>query len=108
MLNLAIEAMTSDAYLWQCYFKDFIAQKLKLVSPGDAPQGKDIAHQILHFYFNGLHNKEMPLKLVELHCHASIEHLSLAQMATNLRPLNKIEKVRTIGKKSSYYKLAKC
>lgn len=86
--------MTDDVYLWQCYFKDFIACKLKLVDPSDALQQEDVAHEILHIYFEELHDKEMPQKLVELHCHASIEHLSLAQMATNLRPLNKIKRVK--------------
>ena len=96
-MNLAIEAMTSDEDLWQCYFRDFIVHKLKLVSPSDTSQQEDIAYQILHIYFDELHHKKMPQKLVELHCHANIEHLSLALMATNLRPLNKIERVRIKG-----------
>lgn len=92
-MKLAIESMSNDKNLWQCYFKDFIALKLKLASPDGASQQNDIAYRILHIYFNELDDKEMPQKLVELHCHASIEHLSLAHMATNLRPLNKIERV---------------
>lgn len=96
VLGLSISAMTSHKDLWQCYFTDFIAHKLKLVNPSDAPQEGDIAHQILHTYFEQLHDKEMPQKIVELHSHASIKHLFLSQMATNLRPLNKIERVSTV------------
>lgn len=91
---MAITAMTSDRNVWQCYFKDFITHKLELVDPSDAPQQGDVVSHILNIYFGELHSKKMPLKLVELHCHASIEHLSLAQMATSLRPLNKLERVR--------------
>lgn len=97
MLALAVSAMASHQNIWLCYFMDFIAHKLMLVDPSHVPQG-DIAQQFLHTYFDHfehLHSREMPQRLVQLHCYASIHHLSLAQMATTLRPLSKIEGVRS-------------
>ena len=72
------------------YFNDFIVFKLKLV---DLSQQGDITLQLLLSYFERLHSSELPLRMVQLHCHACIHHVSLAQLATTLRPLSKIEGV---------------
>ena len=84
-------AMHQD--FWHRYFADFMTCKLKLADPSQDSQS-DIAQQLLQAYFSYLHDKEMPLKLVELHCHISISHHFLAQMATIFRSLNKMEKVQ--------------
>ena len=100
MLSLAIHAMTSYQDLWLCYFNDFITHKLKLVdqdhapSQDHSPRGGDMAQQFLCTYFEELHFLEMPNRLAELHCNVSTYQLYLAQMATILRPLSKIGKVR--------------
>ena len=100
MLSLAIRAMTSYRDLWLSYFNDFITHTLNLVDQdrtpcGDhTPKGGDMAQQILHTYFEQLHFLEMPNRLAQLHCHVSTYQLYLAQMATILRPLSKIGRVR--------------
>lgn len=87
--------MASDRSLWKYYFKDFITHKLKLVGPdpGD-PQEDNISQQVWHTYFEQLHVSDMPQRLVELHCYASIYHVYLAKMAIILHPLSKIHRVR--------------
>ena len=95
-----MEAMAGNQNLWQCYFIDFITHKLKLVDPSHTPQGHtpqgDLAQQILHTYFEQLHFCDMPQRVVQLHCWFNVYHLFLAQMATILRPLSKIEGVSGI------------
>ena len=92
MLKLISDAMACHQKIWMCYFNDFIAFKLKLVDSSHTPQA-DIALQLIHVYFERLHSLELPLRIVHLHCHASIHHVSLAQLVTILRPLSKIEGV---------------
>ena len=53
-----------------------------------------MAQQIMRTYFEQLHFLEMPNRLAQLHCHVSTYQLYLAQMATILRPLSKIGRVR--------------
>jgi hypothetical protein len=89
MIGLAFGAMAEHHELWQHYFTDFIAYKLKLVG-----SQSDIAQQLWRAYFNQLHYKEMPHRVVELHCHANIFHRFLAQMTAILRSLNKMDGVR--------------
>ena len=91
VVGRVVAAMTSDSYdrnLWRLYFNDFIIHKLKLMDPD---RQSKIAQELLYTYFHELHNKETLQRLVELHCHTSIYHLSLAQVATTLRPLGRIE-----------------
>ena len=88
--------MASHQDLWQRYFYDFIAHRLKLVDHISDDYQSDMAHQLLHAYFAQLHNKEMPDRVVQLHCHTSICHHFLAQMATILRPLSEMEEVSII------------
>lgn len=90
MLGVTIDAM-AHTNIWQCYFTDFIT--LNFVDPGHTPQG-DIAQQLLYTYFEPLHSEKMTERMVKLHCHVSIHHISLARMATSLRFLNRIEGVR--------------
>ena len=80
--------MASDEDLWPRYFNDFIIFKLKLC--GDADEG-DIAQLILHTYFQQIHSYDALKKVVELHSYVSVYQLSLAQMASILRPLNKLQ-----------------
>ena len=96
VIGFAVEALTLDDSIWQCYFTDFISHKLDLLHPTlHKPLQEDIAHQLLHAYFEQLHSCEMPQRLVELHCSASLKQLSLARMVTHiLCPLRKIKEVR--------------
>lgn len=95
MLSLAMDAMASDYGLWRCYFNDFVTLNLKLVDQGttQTDQG-EFAQQILHTFFEHLNDYEAPRRMAELHCYASIYQMNLAQIATILRPLSKIEMVR--------------
>ena len=99
ILSIAVDKMASDQGLWEHYFTDFITHKLKLVGPDPYPnlyndtQDDDIAQKVWHTYFEQLHKREMPQRLVELHCYANIYHVYLAKMAIILHPLEKIERV---------------
>lgn len=93
ILGIAVDKMASDQSLWKDYFSDFIRHKLELVGP-DSSAEENIAQQVWCTYFQELHNTEMPRRLIELHCYASIYHVSLARMATILHPLSKIDRVR--------------
>lgn len=93
VVGLAFDAMAMDEQdLWQLYFTDFMTYKLKLVDPSQPPQS-DIAQQLMRAYFSQLHNREMPQRAVELHCHANVSHHFFAQMASILRSLNRMEGV---------------
>lgn len=98
MLGLAISAMASHLSLWRCYFDNFIAYKLGLFDEVDSFQG-DFAQQILNAYLcnclESLHSNDASHKMAELHCYFNIHQLSLAKTATMLRPLSRMEKVRT-------------
>lgn len=93
MIGLAFGSMALHQELWHHYFTDFITYKLKLVDPSHGSQS-DVAQQILRAYFNQLHDKDMPFRVVELHCYANVFHYFLAQMAATLRSLNKMKGVR--------------
>lgn len=95
MIGVAFGGMAMQEF-WQHYFSDFITYKLKLVDPSQDSQS-DIAQQLLRAYFSQLHDKEMPHRVVELHCHVNVSHHFLAQIAAILRSLNKMEGVRTDG-----------
>lgn len=90
-MGIIVDAIASDNHLWECYLRDFIALRWKL------EQQKDIAEQLLYKYFDQLcgnedNNNIIILKrLVILHCHANVQHLALAQMATSLHPLEVIK-----------------
>ena len=92
MLKLVLDAMASQQDIWMHYFDDFIVFKLKSVDSSDVPQG-DITLQLLRILFEGLHILGLPLRMVQLHCYASIHHVFLAQWVTKFRPLSKIEEV---------------
>ena len=88
--------MTRD--FWHCYFKDFVSHKLKLVDQDCAPQldqddtpEGNIAHQILYACCEHTDKHDAAHRVAELHV---IYQLQLAKMATMLRPLSKIERVR--------------
>ena len=87
-MSIVIDAMASDQTLWKCYFTDFITHKLKLDDPSHL--NEDIPRELLNTYFEQLHDHKMPNKLVELHCHANIYYLCLAQRVTLLRSLGKM------------------
>jgi hypothetical protein len=95
LIGLALGAMAEHMELWQHYFTDFITYKLNLVDPSQGSQS-DIAQQLLRAFFNQLHDKEMPHRVVQLHCHTNICHHYLAQMAAILRSLNKMDGVRKL------------
>jgi hypothetical protein len=82
--------MVSNEKIWNYYFTDFIAYKLKFVGTSQ----EDIAMKLLNNYFRNMHLLELPRRMVHLHCHASVHHISLAKLVTLLRPLSKIEGVR--------------
>ena len=87
--------------IWKRYFTDFISYKLQ---PGnndtevDPQVSSDIAHQLLHSFFNQLNASEPKKRprLVQLHCHVAIYHINLAQLANLFRPLCKVEEVSVI------------
>lgn len=91
VIGFSFAAMDIHQDLWQHYFTDFITRKLKLV---DSSSQSDIAQQLLRAYFSQLHDKCMPQKVIELHCHANVSHHFLAQMAATLRSLNGLDGVR--------------
>lgn len=95
MLCASVEAMGADEKIWKTYFTDFVAYKLKLGPENHTLQG-NIAQQILYENLEDVHRHEMPLRLVLLHCSASVNHLDLAQLAAVLRPLSEIGMVREI------------
>ena len=91
MLSLVIGAMKSDdKVIWDNYFTDFITYKLKLAGTPE----EDIVLQLLRIYFKDIHSLDLPMRMIHLHCHASVHHVSLAKLMTLLRPLRKIEEVR--------------
>ena len=92
VVGLAFDAMAKDQDLWQLYFADFMTYKLKLVDPSQDPSS-NIAQKLLRAFFSQLHNKDMPKRAVELHCHANISHHFFAQLASILRSLNRMEEV---------------
>ena len=75
--------------LWQRYFDDFLLHKLQL---GSLHCGA-ISQQILHVFFEQLHQEEALVRVVALHCYVHIYHLNLARMANILRSLNQIQRV---------------
>lgn len=79
-------AMTTDHELWHCYFEDFITYKLNFV---DQPLAGDFAQQILN-YFEYLDEYDAPRRMAELHA------IYQLQVATILRPLIKIGRVRKL------------
>ena len=89
---LAIKAMSQHGELWQRYFTEFNLHKLHLESPSDVTEG--IAQQILYAYFGSLHQQEAAVRIVGLHAYVHVYHLDVAKLATILRPLDKIQKVR--------------
>ena len=93
-LKASVVAMGSHENIWKTYFIDFVAYKLKLGPASHTQLQGNIAQQILYAHFEEVHRYEMPHRLVLLHCHASVNHLFLSQLAAILRPLNKIGMVR--------------
>lgn len=96
VLALAIDGITSHLSLWHNYFNDFISYKLKLADQYCYGSQGDYAQQILRTYLESLHYKEALCRIAELHCYFSVHQLQLAKVATILRHLDKIERVRKV------------
>ena len=90
-LSLVAEAMSKDDDLWVRYFNDYVLHELRLDSE-DSSSG--IAQQILHTFLGQLHQLESLERIVGLHSYLHVYQLDLAKMASVLRPLNKLQKVR--------------
>lgn len=87
VIGIIVEFISNDSQLWQIYFRDFIILKWNLMHRKG--QQRNLAEQLLYNYFDHLCNSNDDLqKLVTLHCHANVYYLSIAQMATTLRPLD--------------------
>ncbi len=91
VLELVAKAMSNDVELWNRYFNDFVLLKLRLDSE-DSVGG--IAQQILHTFMSQLHGLEALDRVINLHAYLHVYQLDLAKMASVLRPLNKLHKVR--------------
>ena len=82
--------MRRNPYLWYTYFTDFVLLKLQLES------SEGIGLKLLEVYFPSA-DLEDPMKMfVLLHSFFDIHNLSLAKLATIMRPLDKVQQVRKL------------
>ncbi len=94
ILELVGKAMSNNAELWDRYFNDFVLHKLRLDSEDSAG---GIAQKILQTFMSQLQQLTALERLINLHAYLHVYQLDLAKMASVLRPLNKLHKVRLIA-----------
>ncbi len=98
IIGTVLNFMELDESIWKKYFLDFITYKLHVTiidSESDLKLRSDIPIKILQSFFAQLNTSGhiMANRLVELHCHAAVHHINLAQLAILLRPLCEVHKV---------------
>ena len=91
ILILVTEAISKHSELWKRYFNDFAWYKLQLDSENSSG---GIAQQILHAYLGHIHELKAMERMISLHTHLHVYQLNLAKVASRLRPLDKLHKVR--------------
>ena len=82
--------MSTDTVIWNRYFNDFLFYKLGLNSEG---YGESFAQQILHSLLYDVISGDSLNCLVSLHVYFHVFKLNISQVASVLRPLNKLDKV---------------
>ena len=90
ILQSALKAMSADTVIWKKYFNDFSFYKLGLDSEG---YQESFSQQILHTLLCDVIGGDSVDRLVSLHIYFYVFKLNISQIASVLRPLNKLDKV---------------
>ena len=86
-----VQAIIRNPELWTSYFSNFIFSKLHLTSL------ESIEKQIVQKAFSNLSTLDITEKIVYLHAYAAVNQLDFAKMATILRSLAQMEKIKPVS-----------
>ena len=87
-----VQAVVRNPELWTSYFNNFIFSKLRLTSSESV-----IEKQIVQEVFGNLSTLDITERVVYLHAYIAVYQLNLAKVATILRSLAQIEKIKPVS-----------
>ena len=87
-----VQAVVRNPELWTSYFNNFIFSKLRLTSSESV-----IEKQIVQEVFGNLSTLDITERVVYLHAYIAVYQLDLAKVATILRSLAQIEKIKPVS-----------
>ena len=87
-----VQAVVRNPELWTSYFNNFIVSKLHLTSSESI-----IEKQIVQEVFGNLTTLDVIDRIVYLHAYVAVYQLDLAKVATTLRSLAQIEKIKPVS-----------
>ena len=89
---VCVLTVANNPELWPRYFNNFISSKLRLAGPEST-----IEKQIVQEVFRGLDMFEITEKIVYLHTYMAVYQLDLAKVATILRSLALLQRIKTVS-----------
>ena len=89
---ICVQTVANNPELWPRYFNNFISSKLHLAGPEST-----IEKQIIQEVFRDLDMFEITKRIVYLHTYMAVYQLDLANVATILRSLALLQKIKTVS-----------
>lgn len=89
-ITVVINGLRQDSGLWCTYFTDFVSLKLRLEN------SKGIGLKLLEAYFPSADSQDPLSMFVLLHSYFNVHNLSLAKLATLMRPLDRVQEVSNL------------